>query len=119
MFFFWNIVLKAIIVGDIDIVAIATYFVYLSVTSGAAYKLHTIKSKWQQVQPMQHAQQPATGAVVGQVVTGLATGAVVGRRRRPVLHEARAGGRGEGAFSRSFEASARQPARARARRGGF
>ena len=85
MFFFWMIVLVAIIAGDIDIFGIVTYFIYLSVTSGAAYKLHTIKSKWQQqVQPMQ--QQPVAGQVVsgqvvtGQVVTGQAvTGAVVGQ----------------------------------------
>ena len=46
MFFFWMIVLVAIIAGDIDIFGIVTYFTYFFVTSGAAYKLHTIKSKW-------------------------------------------------------------------------
>ena len=60
-----TIVIAGIIFGDINIVGIVTNFIKLSVTSGAAYKLHTIKSKWQQqVQPMQ--QQP----VAGQVVSG-------------------------------------------------
>ena len=79
MFFLGYIIILAIIFGEINIGGIVTYFTYFFVTSGAAYKLHTIKSKWQQ-QDQSTQQQPVAGQVVlGQVVTGPVTGAVVGQ----------------------------------------